>query len=85
MTSELTKAHTAFIKEVNTIGKDGEAQFGKHATLQGVLGVINPSLSRQGLSVHQVFDYTEDGKTVYMAGPNHDAVMKRHKAIIKDK
>ena len=64
MTSELTKAHAAFIKEVGTIGKDGDAQFGKHATLQGVLGVINPSLSRQGLSVHQVFDYTEDGKTV---------------------
>ena len=64
MTSELTKAHAAFIQEVGTIGKDGDAQFGKHATLQGVLGVINPSLSRQGLSVHQVFDYTEDGKTV---------------------
>ena len=64
MTSELTKAHAAFIKEVGTIHKDGDAQFGKHATLQGVLGVINAPLSHQGLSIHQVFDYTEDGKTV---------------------
>jgi hypothetical protein len=64
MTSELTKAHAAFIKQVGTIEKDGDAQFGKHATLQGVLGVINAPLSNQGLSVHQVFDYTEDGKTV---------------------
>ncbi len=64
MTSELTKAHAAFIKAVGTIHKDGKAQFGDHATLQGVLGVINAPLSNQGLSVHQVFDYTEDGKTV---------------------
>jgi hypothetical protein len=64
MTSELTKAHAAFIKAVGTIEKDGAAQYGKHATLQGVLGVINAPLSAQGLSVHQVFDYTEDGKTV---------------------
>jgi hypothetical protein len=64
MTSELTKAHAAFIKQVGTIEKDGDAQFGKHATLQGVLGVINAPLSNQGLSVHQIFDYTEDGKTI---------------------
>ena len=64
MTSELTKAHAAFINAVGTIHKDGKAQFGDHATLQGVLGVINAPLSNQGLSVHQIFDYTEDGKTV---------------------
>jgi hypothetical protein len=64
MTSELTKAHAAFIKAVGTIHKDGKAQFGDHATLQGVLGVINAPLSNHGLSVHQIFDFTEDGRTV---------------------
>ena len=64
MTSELTKAHAAFIKAVGTIHKDGKAQFGDHATLQGVLGVINAPLSNQGLSVHQIFDHTDDGRTI---------------------
>ena len=28
---------------------------------------------------------TEDGKTMYMAGPNHEAFMKRHDEILKEK
>tara|TARA_B100000287_G_scaffold244769_2_gene230167 strand:- start:2255 stop:3397 length:1143 start_codon:yes stop_codon:yes gene_type:complete len=35
----------------------------------------------KGIHTHK----TEDGKTVYMAGPNHEAFMKRHKEIIKNK
>ena len=35
----------------------------------------------EGIHTHK----TEDGKTVYMAGPNHEAFMKRHKEIIKNK
>ena len=28
---------------------------------------------------------TEDGETLYMAGPNHEAFMKRHKEVLKEK
>ena len=28
---------------------------------------------------------TEEGKTLYMAGPNHEAFMKRHKEVLKEK
>lgn len=35
----------------------------------------------KGIHTHK----TEDGKTVYMAGPSHEAFMKRHKEIIKNK
>ena len=34
-----------------------------------------------GIHTHK----TEDGKTLYMAGPNHEAFMKRHKEIMKEK
>jgi len=35
----------------------------------------------KGVHTHK----TEDGKTLYMAGPNHEAFMKRHKEILKAK
>ena len=35
----------------------------------------------KGIHTHK----TEDGETVYMAGPSHEAFMKRHKEIIKNK
>ena len=35
----------------------------------------------KGIHTHK----TEDGKTLYMAGPNHEAFMKRHKEILKEK
>ncbi len=35
----------------------------------------------KGVHTHK----TEDGKTLYMAGPNHEAFMKRHKEILKEK
>jgi len=38
-------------------------------------------LGLQGFHTHK----SEDGKTLYMAGPNHEAFMKRHDEIIKKK
>ena len=38
-------------------------------------------LGLEGFHTHK----TEDGKTLYMAGPNHEAFMKRHKEILKNK
>ena len=35
----------------------------------------------KGIHTHK----TEDGKTMYMAGPNHESFMKRHKEILKEK
>ena len=34
-------------------------------------------MNLKGFHVHK----TEDGKTLYMAGPNHEAFMKRHNEI----
>jgi len=38
-------------------------------------------LGLEGFHTHK----TEDGKTLYMAGPNHEAFMKKHKQIVKEK
>jgi hypothetical protein len=38
-------------------------------------------LGLEGFHSHK----TDDGKTLYMAGPNHEAFMKRHKEVIKKK
>ena len=38
-------------------------------------------LGLDGIHTHK----TEDGKTLYMAGPNHEAFMKRHKEVMKEK
>ena len=38
-------------------------------------------LGLKGFHTHK----TEDGKTLYMAGPNHEAFMKKHKQIVKEK
>jgi len=35
----------------------------------------------KGIHTHK----TDDGKTLYMAGPNHEAFMKRHNEILKEK
>jgi hypothetical protein len=38
-------------------------------------------LGLEGFHTHK----TEDGKTLYMAGPNHEAFMKKHKQVLKEK
>ena len=64
MTGELTKAHAKFINSVGTIKKEGDAQFGKHATLEGILGEVNPKLAAVGLFCTQTFSYTDDGRQI---------------------
>ena len=38
-------------------------------------------LGLEGFHTHK----TEDGKTLYMAGPSHEAFMKKHKQVLKEK
>ena len=38
-------------------------------------------LGLKGIHTHK----TDDGKTLYMAGPNHEAFMKRHNEVLKEK
>jgi len=64
MTGELTKAHAKFIQGVGTIKEEGNAQFGTHATLEGILGVVNPKLADCGLFVSQTFSSTTEGRQV---------------------
>jgi len=71
MTGELTKAHGQFLKDVGTIHKESKAQYGVFADLAGVLGVINPHLSKNGLSVHQTFRFTDNNQHVLVTYLNH--------------
>jgi hypothetical protein len=71
MTGELTKAHGQFLKDVGTIHKESKAQYGVFADLAGVLGVINPHLSKNGLSVHQTFRFTDNNQHVLVTHLNH--------------
>ena len=71
MTGELTKAHNQFLKDVGTIHKEANAQYGKFADLAGVLSAVNPALSKNGLSIFQTFDFTEDGKHILHTSLTH--------------
>ena len=52
MTCELTKAHNQILKDVGTIHKEANAQYGLFADLAGVLSAVNPALSKNGLSIY---------------------------------
>jgi hypothetical protein len=73
MTGELTKAHCQFLDQIGKIEEKGVNPFHKsnYATLEGVLSVVNPVLAANGLSVNQIFDYTEDGRTVLKTHLKH--------------
>ena len=73
MTGELTKAHCQFLLQIGKIEEKGVNPFHKsnYATLEGVLSVVNPVLAANGLSVNQIFDYTEDGRTIIKTYLNH--------------
>ena len=73
MTGELTKAHCQFLLQIGKIEEKGVNPFHKsnYATLEGVLSVVNPVLAANGLSVNQIFDYTEDGRTVLKTHLKH--------------
>jgi len=73
MTGELTKAHCQFLLQIGKIEEKGVNPFHKsnYATLEGVLSVVNPVLAANGLSVNQVFDYLENGRTVLKTHLRH--------------
>jgi len=73
MTGELTKAHCQFLLQIGKIEEKGVNPFhnSNYATLEGVLSVVNPVLAANGLSVNQIFDYTEDGRTIIKTCLNH--------------
>ena len=69
---ELTKAHIAFIQQIGKIEEKGNNPFhqSKYATLEGVLGAVNPVLAANGLVVSQTFDH-EDGRTILKTHLRH--------------
>ena len=65
--SGLTLAHCKFLEQIGKIQETESNSFfkgSKYANLQGVLSVVNPVLADNGLSVHQVFDHTPEGRTI---------------------
>ena len=63
--SELTKAHIKFLKEIGTItkGETNDFHHSKYASLEGVLGVVNPVLTKNDLAVSWTYSH-EDGQTI---------------------
>ena len=57
--NELVKALVKFHQEVPAINKTGKAQYGAYATLEEVLSIVTPVLSRNGLVVSQLFKESE--------------------------
>ena len=74
MTSELTKAHCSFIKQIGKIEETGNNPFhnSSYATLEGVLSVVNPVLAANGLSVNQTYDHVE-GRTILKTHLRHES------------
>lgn len=56
MTNSLASALAKFYVEVSTIEKGSKAQYGNFASLSDVLSMVNPALSKCGLSVTQTFE-----------------------------
>ncbi len=57
---ELPKALCSFYAQLPTIHEDGRANYGKYATLPGILSVLLPALRNNGLVVVQTFEEGED-------------------------
>ncbi len=62
MTNSLASALAKFYAEVSTIEKTAKAQYGSFADLSGVLSMVNPALSKCGLSVTQTFEDDADNR-----------------------
>jgi hypothetical protein len=60
MTADLTKALCAFHRDVSTIHKEANAQYGKYADLATVLSTVLPALSKNGLAVVQTFEPAQE-------------------------
>jgi len=57
---ELPKALCSFYAQLPTIHEDGRANYGNYATLPGILGILLPALSKNGLAVVQTFEEGQD-------------------------
>jgi len=57
---ELPKALCSFYGQLPTIHEDGRANYGNYATLPGILGILLPALSKNGLAVVQTFEEGQD-------------------------
>jgi hypothetical protein len=57
---ELPKALCSLYGQLPTIHEDGRANYGNYATLPGILGILLPALSKNGLAVVQTFEQGED-------------------------
>jgi len=71
MTAELTKALCAFHRDVSTIHKEAQAQYGKYADLTAVLSTVLPALSKNGLAVVQTFEPCADAEQVLVTSLLH--------------
>ena len=70
--NELVKALVKFHQEVPAINKTGKAQYGAYATLEEVLSIVTPVLSRNGLVVTQLFkEGVEKSQTVLVTKVLH--------------
>ena len=57
---ELPKALCSFYGQLPTIHEDGRANYGKYATLPGILSILLPALRSNGLAVVQTFEEGEE-------------------------
>lgn len=72
MTAEITKALCAFHRDVSTIHKEANAQYGKYADLATVLSTVLPALSKNNLAVVQTFEpANEAGEQVLVTSLLH--------------
>jgi len=57
---ELPKALCSLYGQLPTIHEDGRANYGKYATLPGILSILLPALRSNGLAVVQTFEEGEE-------------------------
>lgn len=61
MSPEMGAAIVAAYAELGHVSKDGQGNYGKHATISAVLDAAKPILSSHGLAVIQTFDDSDAG------------------------
>lgn len=61
MTPDLAAAVVAAYAELGHVAKDGQGNYGKHATISAVLDAAKPILARHGLAVVQGLEDSEPG------------------------
>ena len=71
--SELTKALVKFHKEVGTIHKNADAQYGKFADLANVLSTVIPPLANNGLVLTQTFEPSEGFEPILVTTLRHES------------